>query len=161
MAGYCAKNHENGLPRMKRFLIIGIALMLTACGPTDSSNEKQQLPSAQSKKMSEQAELLTKPNRDNSDFVRQLRAQVKAVDGLLVVEDQLLPELSVLPLNSPWVVNCGIGLSVAFGTAVSGSTGDVSNDAKVTLTLLPIAKERCKELAPIIAKDLQLILNGR
>ena len=137
-------------------------MLLTACGPSDSSKEKQQPPSAESKRMSEVAKLMTNPNRDNADFIRQLRTQVKIVDGLLVIEDQLLPELSmsILPRNSPWVVNCGVGLSVVFGTAVSGSSGDVSNDAKVTFTLMLIAKDRCKELAPLIAKELQLILNG-
>ena len=148
---------------MKSISILGIAFLLTACGPTDSAKERQQPQSVESKRRSEQAELLTNPNRGNADFVRQLRTQVKVVDGLLVVEDQLLPQLpkmSVMPLNSPWAVNCGVGLSIAFGIAVSGSSGDVANDAQVTFSLLPIAKERCQELALLIGKELQLMMSG-
>ena len=68
--------------------------------------------------------------------------------------------MTLLPTKSDWTVSCGLtGLSVAFGSTVTGSADGVKNNAEITLALGPIQKDKCRELAPLIGKEVQQILN--
>jgi hypothetical protein len=98
-------------------------------------------------------------------------------DGLLIVDDlstlRLVPTveattasipdgvtLSVLPRESPWVVNCGIGIAVVFGNPISGESERVLGDGKVWLTFAQVPRQEREILAPVIGKEIQAILSG-
>ena len=145
--------------------LLGFALLLMiGCGPSDTSKDKKEPLNAEQKiaadKMAAEISVLANPNRTNAEFLRHLRASVKMVQGFLMVDTPLKVELALLPPNSPWVIQCGAGMSVIFGSAVTGSSGDVSNEVEVRLALVPLTKERCQELAPLIGKEVQAILDG-
>jgi len=134
------------------FLASGL-LLLVGCGESGSSKEKKQ-PSAAEAKMVAEARSLTDPSRGSPEFLHRLRTSVQMRNGVLIVDDPLTFGLSVLSPNSPWVVNCGIGIEVVFASANSSD-----DRVKIQLALIPITKERCRELAPLIGKEIQTILS--
>ncbi len=69
--------------------------------------------------------------------------------------------LSIFPREAPWVVNCGIGLTIVFGNPTSVESDQINSDGKVWLTLVPISKQLCEKLSPLIGKEIQAILSGR
>jgi hypothetical protein len=100
-------------------------------------------------------------------------------DGLLMVDNQSLTRIlsplsetsiasipggfniSIFPKESPWVVNCGIGITVIFGNSISGESERVYGDGKVWLTTEPVPMQGCELLAPVIGKEIEAILSGR
>jgi hypothetical protein len=85
---------------------------------------------------------------------------------MILVEDFFPSQIVALPVTSNWSVSCGIeGFYVAFGNAVSGSINDgnggVENAAKITFAIALVDRERCRTLAPLIAKDIQRILSAQ
>jgi hypothetical protein len=104
---------------------------------------------------------------------------VKMRDGLLMVDDQSLTRIlspsseasvasipggfniSIFPKETPWVVNCGIGITVVFGNSISGETERVYGDGKVWLSTSGVSMQECELLAPVIGKEIQAILSGR
>jgi hypothetical protein len=153
---------------------------MAGCGPSDSS--KEQITNADAKmleKKTEEQQLLADSARATVQLVQRLRASVKMRDGLLMVDNEsrtrlLFPisettiasipgavSLSVLPLESPWVVNCGMGITVVFGNSKDDGSELVNADSKVWLTYVPVPKQVCEKLAPLIGKEIQAILSGR
>jgi hypothetical protein len=163
------------------FVALGLFL-LVGCGPSDQSEKKQQS-DADAKMMVEQTasekQLLADPSRATPELIQRLRASVKMRDGLLMMDDQsytrlLYPRsetyaasipgavnLSVRPPEAPWVFNCGMGITVVFGNQISGGPEPIINDFTVWLTYVPVPKQACELLAPVIGKEIQAILSGR
>jgi hypothetical protein len=65
----------------------------------------------------------------------------------------------VLPDNSPWVITCGSeGVSITFGSAVSGDGSHVGNDVELDLTMIFISQANCGTLAPQLGRRLKAML---
>lgn len=148
-----------------RLVIVSLLLALTGCGPTEQQPAKSP-PTTADKAANEKYQILTATNRSDESYLQQLRASMKIADGLLLIEGNILPNLTVLPVNSGWTVSCGIaGLSVVFGSGVNGSldggSGSVENDAKVDLSLVPLTLDRCREIAPQIGREVRTIFTSR
>jgi hypothetical protein len=143
-------------------MIVSLMLALCGCGPSEEKQAKR-LPPQSGIAANENFQSLTETNRSNESYLRQLHANIKIADGLLTIEGSILPSITVLPVNSGWSVSCGIsGLSVVFGGGVSGSvdagSGSVENDAKLDLSIVPVSVERCREIAPLIGREVRTIL---
>ncbi len=132
-------------------------VVIAGCGENDSS-KKQKPPSVPEMKVTAEVRALTDSNRGLPEFVQRLRTVLKMSDGVLTVDDPLAFGLSVLSPNSPWVVNCGVGIEVVFESA---STPGDRGGVKIQLALIPMTKEKCRELAPLVGKEVQAILAGR
>lgn len=136
--------------------LLAFALIVIAgCGDNETS-KKQKRPSAAEMKVTTEVQVLTDSNRGLPEFVHRLRTVLKMSDGVLTVDDTLAFGLSVLSPNSPWVVNCGVGIEVVFENSSTPQEG-----VKIQLALVPVTKERCRELAPLIGKEVQAIVAGR
>ena len=84
-------------------------------------------------------------------------------DGLLKVSDPILSPLgflTVLPAGSPWVVKCGVGTTVVFGSSVGGKGEEVGNEVEVTIANYVVPKPGCETLGPAIGKEIQAIISG-
>jgi hypothetical protein len=166
---------------------LGIFL-LVGCGPSDQSKEKKQsddYAKMLAEKSASERQLLADPSRATPQLVQRLRASLKMRDGLLMVDNQSrfrllgsasevaamasIPggvSLSVRPRESPWVVNCGIGITVVFGNSISdgsessGRPEPIDTESRVWLTYEPLTKQGCEILAPVIGKEIQAILSG-
>ena len=167
-------------------LVFGL-LFVVGCGQNDSLKEKKQSADADARMAAEQ-QLLSDPDKAIPELIQRLRASVKLGDGFLMIEDESLSlyrlasplaetnvtsfpflSLSVLSLNSPWVIKCGAeGITVVFGNSISGSGEsdegsndvEVGNDVIVWLTAGSIPKKRCQKIAPALGKEIQTILTG-
>jgi hypothetical protein len=130
-------------------------LILHACG--ESAKPQQ---STKASAVNEDAALLKDLGRAGPEFERRLLKSVSIQDGLVVVRDPLMAGLFtyVLPATSQWVISCGVGLSVTFGSAVSGDGSNVGNDVEVQLAMGPINQEACAVLAPQLGKRLKAML---
>src|ERR1035437_3736838 len=144
------------------FVVLGL-LLAVGCGPSDSSKEKKQLDANEkmaAENLASERQLLADPSRAAPELVRRLRAIVKMQDGVLLVD--VKPQLFILPPNSPWVVDCMTAMTVVFGNLVSSYSNEsgISNDVKIMLARTIIKRESCRELAPLIGKEIRAILSG-
>jgi hypothetical protein len=117
-------------------------------------------------KLNEHFKMIGDQNRDDASYLRQLHSSLKVTDGMMLVEDASISQIVALPVTSNWSVSCGIeGVYVAFGNAVSGNVNDgnggVENAAKITFSIALVDRERCRTLAPLIAKDVQRTLGDQ
>jgi hypothetical protein len=96
------------------------------------------------------------------EFERRLVASVRHQDGLLLVSDPVMGRIQsyVLPANTPWVIACGIGLSVVLGSSVSGDGSSAGNDVQVHLTYGMIDQKDCAVLGPRLGQRLKSIVQG-
>jgi hypothetical protein len=79
-------------------------------------------------------------------------------DGVRMVEGDL--DLHLLPLSSPWVVNCGfLGIRAIFGNSL-GADESARKDIMVTLTQASVDKMDCRTLVPVVGKEIQAVLSG-
>jgi hypothetical protein len=168
-------------------MIFGL-LSIVGCGPNEPSKEKKDY-DAEVKRTAEQTaseqSLLADPGKAIPQLVQRLRAGLKMRDGLLIVDGQSFIRLvspsdaspsqeaavlsmpgaltvSVFPRETTWVVNCGPGMQVIFGSPPSaGEVSGVSYPQTVSLTFGSVAEEECETLAPAIGKEVQAILNER
>ncbi|WP_035648822.1 hypothetical protein [Bradyrhizobium sp. ORS 285] len=76
------------------------------------------------------------------------------VDGAIItVASGNSSEVYALPINLPWRVRCGAGLSLQLG-AVTG-TSQTAPAAEVTLSERPLDRATCATVAPRVAKAFQ------
>ncbi len=106
----------------------------------------------------EEERLLHEPLRATPVLIQRLRDAVQMRDGVLMVDSD--SDLYVLPLNSPWIVNCGfLGIRAIFGNSV-GADESARNDITVILTQASVDKMDCRTLVPVVGKEVQAILSG-
>ena len=133
-----------------RFLsIVLLSLSLGAC------DERRQDTSA----VDPDIELMNEPGTAGPELEKRLVASVSVQDGLIIVRALSSGDTYVLPDNSPWVITCGSeGVSVTFGSAVSGDRSYVSNDVALNVTMIFISQANCGTLAPQLGRRLKAML---
>ena len=133
-----------------RFLsIVLLSLSLGAC------DERRQNTSA----VDPDIELMNEPVTAGPKLEKRLVASVSVQDGLIIVRALSSGDTYVLPDNSPWVITCGSeGVSVTFGSAVSGDRSYVSNDVELNLTMIFMSQANCGTLAPQLGRRLKAML---
>jgi hypothetical protein len=139
------------------FSAIVLSLSLNSCGesPPPASQAKQT--------RDEDAALLKDIGRAGPELERRLLQSLKVEDGLIFVRDPnpVLARVAsfVLPASSPWVISCGIsGISVTFGSAISGDGSSVSNDVELFLARTIIEPDDCGVLGSRLGKRLKAVL---
>jgi hypothetical protein len=106
----------------------------------------------------EEERLLHDPLRATPVLIQRLRDAVQMRDGVLMVDSD--SDLYVLPLNSPWTVNCGfLGIRAIFGNSI-GADESARNDITVVVTQASVDKMDCRTLVPVVGKEVQAILSG-
>ena len=129
--------------------IVLLSLSLVAC------DERRQDTSA----VDPDIELMNEPGTAGPELEKRLVASVSVQDGLIIVRTPSSRETYVLPDNSPWVITCGSqGVSVTFGSAVSGDGSHVGNDVELDLTMIFISQANCGTLAPQLGRRLKAML---
>jgi hypothetical protein len=133
-----------------------LCLALGACEQTEppKSTEKTRLDA--------DAVLLKDIARAGVELEQRLAASIQYQDGLLLVHDPVIGQIVsyVLPANAPWVMTCGIGLSVVLGSSVTGDGSSVGNDVEVHLTYGKIDQKDCAVLGPRLGQRLKAITQG-
>jgi hypothetical protein len=109
----------------------------------------------------EERDLLSDPSRAAPELERRLRAFLAVREGLIIVRHLRQREVYTLPVDSPWIVSCGFGLTLHLGGAPEGDHEDIASLVEVSLTrLFLIPPSLCEQLAPAVGKTLQRILAG-
>lgn len=141
-----------------RSVVIVLLLALAACGPAKTPEHK----SAPSKMARFLAPLPTDPQKAAIELQKRLDASIEIKDGFLIVHDPIIGELdeTILPTNTSWSVSCGLGFSVAFGSAISGDETSVSNATELNLALGVVPRGTCDVAGLAVAKHLRAILTG-
>jgi hypothetical protein len=97
-------------------------------------------------------------DRAGTELERRLTESVHADDGIVVIhQPDFGPFRYVLSANTPWTLTCGVGIAVVFGSAVSGDSGNVSNDVEVRLAYNSVDDKTCASLGPRLGKKLKAI----
>jgi hypothetical protein len=136
--------------RDKRLSFIGTCvLLLQACSDANSGKSAATI---------EEERLVHEPLRAAPILTQRLRDAVQMRDGVLMVDSD--SDLYLLPLNSPWVVNCGfLGIRAIFGNSV-GADESTRNDVTVILTQASVDKMDCRTLVPVVGKEIHAVLSG-
>lgn len=87
---------------------------------------------------------------------------VSARDGFLIVKEPSLAayEMHVMPLTTPWMIHCGLGFSIDFGSAITGDRSDVENDVRLNFVSSLIPQRVCATVALQVAKRLGAIIDA-
>ncbi|MET4069619.1 hypothetical protein ABID58_004421 [Bradyrhizobium sp. S3.2.6] len=93
--------------------------------------------------------------------LKALDDQVRVQDGFIVVTETGDLETYLLPLRSPWMVRCGIGLSMQLGSVVGGTPESVGSQIDLWLASDMIDKTACTAIAAKVGARLQEKLGER
>ena len=149
---------ESAKSSLTRFvsLLLPLCLGLSACG--DSETPPKQASELQNR-MKADADLMLDIGRAGRELERRLSETVRAQDGIVIIHDPATGRFmsQVLSLNTPWVLSCGVGISIVFGSSVSGSEGSTSNDVEVRLAYNTVDESDCTALGPRLGKRLNAI----
>lgn len=145
---------------MRRSALVALGLAMAAQGCSDPVPPA---PPTVPKEMSEamakadaELKVLEDKNRTNNDIVEYLGAYLQRKDHLIFVRDFIGARLWIFPDSTPWIINCGLGVSVFFGPVPNPDASDVnSSSPELKLSMVPMQRERCEELGPRLAHQLQ------
>jgi hypothetical protein len=129
-----------------------ICLALAAC-EKDEQTEK----SAAKTIMDADALLLKDIEQAGPELEKRLMAGIRIQDGLIIVQEPPIG-FYVLPANSPWMLSCGIGISVVFGSSVNGDSTSVGNEVELHLARSFISQKDCGVIGPRLGKRLKSAL---
>jgi hypothetical protein len=137
-------------------LFLPICVGLGAC-------DEGETPSKQASEIQDQmkadADLMLDIGRAGTELERRLSQAVRAQDGVVIIHDPVIGKYmsQVVSPNTPWVLLCGVGISVVFGSSVSGEQGSTNNDAEVRLASNTVDEKDCAALGPRLGKRLNAI----
>jgi hypothetical protein len=123
----------------------------------DETRSKQ--PPQVQDRMKADADLMLDIGRAGSELERRLSEAVRAQDGIVIIHDPVTAKYFsyVLSPNTPWVLSCGAGISIVFGSSVGGAEGRTSNDVEINLAYSTVAESDCAALGPGFGKRLNAI----
>jgi hypothetical protein len=113
-------------------LLLPICFGLGACGEGEAPSKQ---PSELQDRMKADADLMVDIGRAGTELERRLSETVRAQDGIVIIHSPVTGQYmsQVLSPNTAWVLSCGAGISIIFGSSVSGAEGSTSNDVEVNL----------------------------
>jgi hypothetical protein len=136
--------------------------LLSAC----DNNEQAKKPNPASETINRETALMSDPEQAGPELEKRLAQRVRVDGGLILVEPAL--SLFVLPISTPWTLQCSSGMTIVFGNSVNNSVSqgetsedfevETGNDVAITLTVGNIDQKNCEILAPRIGKRLLAIL---
>jgi hypothetical protein len=137
-------------------LLLPVCLGLGACGDGETSAKQ---PSEPQDRMKADADLMLDIGRAGRELERRLSEAVRAQDGIVIIHDPITGKYisHVLSPNTPWVLSCGVGISIVFGSSVSCAEGSTSNDVEVSLAYNAVDESNCAALGPRLGKRLNAI----
>ena len=120
-------------------LLLPICFVLGACGESETPSKQ---PTELQDQMKADADLMLDIGRAGTELERRLSEAVRAQDGIVIIHDPATGRhmSQVLSPNTPWVLSCGVGISIVFGSSVSGYEGSTSNDVEVALPTIRLTK---------------------
>jgi hypothetical protein len=144
------------MSKSKMSLLLPICLGLIACGESETPSKR--LTELQNQ-MKADADLMLDIGRAGTELERRLSGAVRAQDGIVIIHDPVIGQYisQVLSSNAPWVLSCGVGISIVFGSSVSGHEGSTGNDVEVRLADNIVSKSDCAVLGPRLGKRLNAI----
>ena len=123
---------ETGEPMSKSMmsLLLPICFGLGACGESETPSKQ---PTELQNQMKADADLMLDIGRAGTELERRRSEAVRAQDGIVIIHDPVTGRFmsQVLSPNTPWVLSCGVGISIVFGSSVSGYEGSTNNDVEV------------------------------
>jgi hypothetical protein len=139
-------------------VLLPICLGLCACG--DESEKPSKQSSEIQDRMKADADLMLDAARAGNELERRLTEAVRAQEGVVIFHDPLTGKffLHVLSPNTQWVLTCGVGgISVAFGSSVSGDSTSMGNDVEFRVAYNTVDEGTCASLGPRLGKRLNAI----
>lgn len=137
-------------------VVVGIALAISACDqsqPSKGKGEVQMPP-----EMKRMLEPLPAGLQAKIEVLgKRLNEYLSEEDGFYIVRDPVrgMFQETILPVTSPWSIECGMGLKLVFGTGVSGDSAEVTNEATITLSMGLIPIEECKPIGLALARSVR------
>jgi hypothetical protein len=140
---------------LRAAMALALFVWLVGCDERDPPKKSNEL----LEQIKQETALMANPDQAGPELEQRLQAKVSAADGILFVSDPILRGVSVLPATTPWVMRCGLtGLSITFGSAVSGGEGNVENDVELSLSTGNIDQKNCYVLGRRVGKRLLSLL---
>jgi hypothetical protein len=109
---------------------LAFCFLLGACDNNDQAKKANE----GSETIKRETALMSDPNRAGPELEKRLAESV-SVDGGLLLVHTITGGLYVLPVSTPWTLNCWCGMSIVFGNSVTGDDSNTTNDVTVNLTV--------------------------
>jgi hypothetical protein len=144
--------------KVSAIALSALGFLLAACDQGEAPKKSEaQL------KMDEDTALLKDTARAGPELERRLLASVQVQNGIVAVRNPVTRaiETDFLPTTTPWVLKCGMtGLSIVFGSSVTGNGSSTSNDVEVYLAFGIADQDNCALLGPRLADRLRSLLQS-
>ncbi len=103
--------------------------------------------------------LFLQPEQAEAEIEQRLAKSIMVRDGLLIVRDPIMTnlDLAIMPVNAPWILHCGIGISLGF----AGGSDEGGGGITIELTRAVVDKTICESLAPRLAARVERLLGRR
>jgi len=119
-------------------------------GACDEGETTSKQPSELQNQMKADADLMLDIGRAGAELERRLSDNVRAQDGIVIIHGPVIGQYmsQVISSNTSWILSCGIGITIVFGSSVSGDSTSVSNDVEVRLAYNTVSESDCATLGP-------------
>ncbi len=103
--------------------------------------------------------LFLQPEQAEAEIEQRLAKNITVREGLLIVRDPIMAnlDLAIMPVNAPWILHCGIGISLGF----AGGSDEGGGGVTIELTSVLVDKTVCESLAPRLATQVERLLGQR
>lgn len=137
-------------------LVLGAGLALQGCSDPPPRPPLSKETSQALDKATAELKILEDPNRTNDDIAEYLDSSLQRKDHLILIRDYIGAHTWFFPDSTPWIIDCGLGVSIFFGPASNPDASDVNNSGpELKLSMVLMQRDRCEELGPLLAHRLQ------
>ena len=91
-----------------------------------------------------------------------LRKSLVLRDGMVMIHNQVTAYGSyTFPATTTWSVQCGLGLTVAFGSSPRGDPADIGAGPEIHLSFGQFSPEDCDKLGFVVGEKLRAFMAGK
>jgi hypothetical protein len=113
-------------------------------------------------KIQADAAVIMNAEKGPAEIDNRLRRSLVLEDGMVMVHNQETSYGSyTFPATDRWAVQCGLGLTVVFGSTPRGDPNDIGTGPEIHLSYAQFQPEDCERLGFLVGKKVKDFLSGK
>lgn len=148
---------------MNRYMAtLGVLAAIGICAGGGSVNAAGANDDPDLAKLQADVALLMNAESGPAEIDSRLRKSLVVQDGIVMIHNQATAYGSyTFPATDPWAVQCGLGLTVTFGSTPRGDPNDIGTGPEIHLSYGQFKSEEYDKLGFLVGKKVQALVSGR